>query len=75
MKKIKKMTDQQCMELVLELIATRVKIGLAFASDPETGILTHQILVLTCGETRMQSPPEKMLVPLMPVVPKNETIN
>ena len=75
MKKIKKLTDQQCIDLTLELIATRVKIGLAFVTDPETGILTHQVLVLTCGDSRLQSPPEEMAVPLMPVVPKKETIN
>lgn len=73
--KIKKMTDEQALAFFSELLATRVRLGTAYVSDPETGVLTHQLILITCGELAVQSSPEKLAVPLMPVVPKNETVN
>lgn len=73
--KIKKMNDMQCLEAFQELLATRIKLGTAYISDPESGVLTHQLLLITCGDIKVQSSPEPIVVPLMPVVPKNETVN
>lgn len=73
--KIKKMNDTQCLELFQELLATRVKMGTAYIADPETGVLTHQLLLITCGDLKFQSSPEALVVPLMPVVPKKATVN
>lgn len=73
--KIKKMTDTQCLELFQELLASRVKMGTAYISNPETGILTHQLLLITCGDIKVQSAPEPLTVPLMPVIPADTTVN
>lgn len=73
--KIKKMTDAQCLATFSELLATRVRLGTAYVSDPETGVLTHQMLLITCGDQKLQSAPEALIVPLMPVVPKEATVN
>lgn len=73
--KIKKMTDEQALKAFSELLATRVKLGTAYVSDPETGVLTHQLLLITCGDLKLQSAPEALVVPLMPVVPKEATVN
>jgi hypothetical protein len=73
--KIKKMTDEQALAAFSELLATRVRLGTAYVSDPETGVLTHQLILITCGDLRVQSAPEPLVVPLMPVVPKEATVN
>lgn len=73
--KIKKMTDGQCMEIFQKLIASRVKLGTAYVSDPDTGVLTHQLLLITCGEISVQSSPEPLMYPLMPVVSPETTIH
>ena len=73
--KIKKMTDEQCLETCQELLATRVRLGTAYIADPETGVLTHQLILITCGDIKVQSAPEPLMVPLMPVVPKEATVN
>ena len=73
--KIKKMTDEQALKTFSELLATRIKLGTAYVSDPETGVLTHQLLLITCGDLKLQSSPEALAVPLMPVVPKEATVN
>lgn len=73
--KIKKMTDAQALATFSELLATRVRLGTAYVSEPETGVLTHQLLLITCGDLKVQSAPEALVVPLMPVVPKEATVN
>ena len=73
--KIKKMTDEQCLSLFSELLATRVRLGTAYVSNPETGVLTHQLILINCGDLAVQSAPEPLAVPLMPVVPKEATVN
>ena len=73
--KIKKMNDKQCLEAFQELLATRIKLGTAYISNPESGVLTHQLLLITCGDIKVQSSPEPLVVPLMPVVPSEATVN
>lgn len=73
--KIKKLTDQQCLDFFQELLATRVKLGTAYVADAETGVLTHQVILVTIGDIRVESPPEPLIVPLMPVIPKEATVN
>lgn len=74
--KIEEFTDEQCIELFQELLAKRIKLGTAYVQDPESGILTHQFLVMTCGEERLHSASEPLALPLMPVVAQNKvTIN
>lgn len=73
--KIKKMTDEQALAFFSELLATRVRLGTAYVSDPATGVLTHQLILITCGDLHVQSAPEPLVVPLMPVVPKEATVN
>lgn len=67
------MSDEKCLKLFGELLATRIQLGTAYISSKETGLLTHQLLVIKCGEMEVQSVPELLAVPLMPVIPDNVT--
>lgn len=82
--KIKKMmaaieaaSDEECMEVFLELLAKRVTINTGFVFDDEEKTLTHQILSITCGELQSVSTPEKLEVPLRPATGEElgETVN
>lgn len=72
--KIKKMTDEKCLEVFQELLGSRVKIGTAYVGDPDTGVLTHQVLLITCGDLRVQSAPEPLAYPLLPIINKDDNI-
>lgn len=66
MKKIKNLNDKQALEAMVELLATKVKLGTAYVADPETGYYTHQFLVLSAGGVEAKSPPSPLPHPLMP---------
>jgi len=72
--KIEQLTDQQCLDFFRELLATRIKLGTAYVADPETGVLTGQIILLTCGDITAQSLPEPLTYPLMPIINKDNNI-
>lgn len=61
------MTDEQCMDTFQEFLKERIKLGTAYVNDEETGLLTHQILVIECGDLRAQSEPEQLSYPFKPI--------
>lgn len=74
---LNEMTDEQCMEVFQDLIRERIKLGTAYITDPATDLLTHQFLVIECGNLMAQSTPEKLSYHFQPVgySPENRTIN
>lgn len=59
------MTDAEALDLVQELLKTRVKLAVAYLVD-EDGALTDQLIRLECGELVASSMPEPLPVPLIP---------
>ena len=72
--KIKKLTDQQCLDFFQELLATRIKLGTAYVADPSNGVLTHQVILITAGDLKVQSAPEPLLYPLLPIINKDDNV-
>jgi hypothetical protein len=70
---VAEMNDEQCLGLVQELLATRIKLGVAYLANQDTGILTHQIMTVECGDFQARSEPALMAFPLMPMVESAET--
>lgn len=66
-------SDEQALIILQQLLATKLKIGMGYIPNPETGILTHQVLLIKVGELALESAPELLNVPFMPVVPSKET--
>lgn len=64
---LSEMTDEQCMDTFQEFLKERIKLGTAYVTDEETGLLTHQILVIECGDFRAQSEPEQLTYPFQPI--------
>jgi hypothetical protein len=64
--KIKKMTDEECIQKFLEFLEDRVSINTGFVRDPETGNLTHQVIQITCGDLVSLSQPQPLEVILRP---------
>lgn len=62
--KIKKLDDQQALDLFIELLETRITVATGFVRDLDNGNLTHQYLTLRSGELEMISTPEELEVPL-----------
>lgn len=58
--KIKKMTDEECLEKFLELLENRIEITTGFIRDPVTGNITHQVIQVKCGELVSVSQPEQL---------------
>lgn len=63
--KIKKMTDEECLQKFLEFLSERVSINTLFVQD-DADNLTHQILQIKCGEFVSVSEPEPLAVVLRP---------
>jgi len=57
-------TDEECLKQILDLLESRVSIETSFVIDDDTGIVTHQVLKITCGEYVTVSHPEPLEVPL-----------
>lgn len=70
---IEDLSDKESIELVSALIEKRVQLGVGYVQDPSTGILTHSILSLKCGDLHFASEAEQLDLPLMPVVTDRET--
>lgn len=64
--KIKKMTDEECIQKFLEFLEDRVTINTGFVRDPETGNLTHQVIQVSCGDLVSLSQPQPLEVILRP---------
>ncbi len=64
--KIKKMTDEECIQKFLEFLEDRVTIITGFVRDPETGNLTHQVIQVSCGDLVSLSRPQPLEVILRP---------
>ena len=75
--KIKKMTDEECIQKFLEFLEDRVTINTGFVRDPETGNLTHQVIQVSCGEFVSVSQPEPIDIVLQPApaAEQGRTIN
>lgn len=69
------MTDTDCLGVMQELLASRVRVGTAYTQDFDTGVLTHQMLTLECGDLRAVSAPEPLIQQLMPVFEPQRTVN
>lgn len=62
--KLKKMNDEECLTKFLEFLNERVQLNTNFVQDPDTGLLTHQLIQITCGEFVTVSQPEPLEYPL-----------
>lgn len=60
--------DKECVAIVLELLRDRIQIDTAFVQDFASGILTHQVLILRCGDEETASSPEPLSTPLVPAL-------
>ena len=58
--KTKKFTDEECMDLFIELLKTRVAVNTGFVMDKENGNITHQVIQITCGELKSVSEPQPL---------------
>jgi len=63
--KIKKMSDEECLNKFIEFLQDRVSIDTIFVAD-DRGNGTHQVLKITCGEFVTYSTPEPLAVPVRP---------
>lgn len=75
--KIKKLTDEECLQKFLEFLDERVTINTGFVRDPDTDNLTHQIMTVSCGKYEAVSQPEPLEYPLRFATPaeQGETVN
>jgi hypothetical protein len=58
--KLKKMTDEEVLNTLLEMLNDRVQMNTAFVRDQETGNITHQVVQIMCGEFVSVSKPEPL---------------
>ena len=63
--KIKELSDKDCLSLFIDLVKDRVQLRIGYSQD-ETGLLTHQAIIIECGEFEGMSSPERLTVPLRP---------
>ena len=75
---IDEMTDAECLANFSQFLG-RVRMATDFISD-DNGFFTHEVLVVTCGELAVLSPPLRLPWPLEPVIeptapPKKELLN
>ncbi len=69
-------SDNYALSIMNSLLAKKVKLGVAYIQDPDSGVLTHSFVVLSAGELKSSSDPEILPYPLMPVFnSSNVTIN
>lgn len=61
---IENWSDKDCLDLVIKLLENRVGVTTGFVPDEDTGILTHQILYISCGDLHTMSQPQPLAVPL-----------
>jgi len=61
---MKNKTDEECLQAVLNLLETRVSIETSFIINPDSNLITHQVLKITCGEYTTVSQPEPLEVPM-----------
>ena len=62
--KISKMNDKECIDKFTEMLEERVSVTTSFLQNKESGILTHQILQIECGEEQRASQPQLLANPL-----------
>lgn len=60
-------SDEEILKQLIDWMEDRVAISTGFIPDEDTGVLTHQILQITCGEYTTVSNPEPLAIPLRPV--------
>lgn len=61
--KIKKMTDEECLQAAIELLETRVSVTTGFIPNDE-GTFTHQVLQISCGDFVTVSQPQPLENPV-----------
>lgn len=59
------MSDEECLNKVIELLQNRVEIDTVFVAD-ERGNGTHQVLRISCGEFVTYSQPEPLAIAVRP---------
>jgi hypothetical protein len=62
--KIKKMSDEECLSKFVEFLEERISITTNFVVDPDTDLITHQLMVIKCGDLATMSHPEQLELPL-----------
>ena len=62
--KIKKMTDEECLNKFLEFLNERITLNTGFVRDPDSGNITHQVVQISCGDYVTVSQPEPLDIPL-----------
>jgi hypothetical protein len=69
--------QEEALQALIQLIQDNdIEINTGFIPDEETGIYTHQVLRITCGEYVTVSQPEPLAIPLQPVgAPEGATVN
>lgn len=65
-KKVNKWSDNECLAVLQVLLSGRVTLGTSYISNKE-GILTHQRLSATCGDSVIESEPEELPMALAPL--------
>ena len=58
------MSDEECLQTIIQFLEDRVSINTGFVANDE-GILTHQVLQITCGEYHTVSQPQPLDMPLV----------
>lgn len=57
--------NEKTLQSFMKLLVTGVvEIGISYVQNPETKLLTHQYLVVTCGDRQTMSAPEELTPPL-----------
>jgi hypothetical protein len=74
---VTKLTDQECMDEFINLLNTRVVLGVSYIMDPSTSFITHHLLTIQVGDLQGSSEPEELPAPLTfpPISDTNITVN
>lgn len=62
--KLNDLNDQQCLELVLTLLNTRVSVNTVLLQGEGTDNVTHEMIRIECGDYITASNPQELEVPL-----------
>lgn len=63
--RINTLTDEECLTEALTYLQNRVQVGVSFGQDKDSGLITHSIITLRCGEYATDSAPEELPIPFM----------
>ena len=70
--KFKKMSDEQLVDKLIEMLSTRLSVTTGFAREDVNGNLTHQYLIIKAGDVEVVSAPEQLELPLRLATPEEQ---